>query len=65
MVYRAIADSYNRYIPHGSQPAYVINLEIDPTQIDVNVHPRKQEIRFADEQQVFRLVYHGISDKLE
>lgn len=65
MVYRAIADGYNRYIPHGTHPAYVINLEIDPTQIDVNVHPRKQEIRFADEQQVFRLVYHGISDKLE
>lgn len=65
MIYRAIADAYNRYIPHGSFPAYVFNLEIDPTQIDVNVHPRKQEIRFAEESQVFRVVYHAIHEKLQ
>ena len=65
MVYRAIADAYNRYIPHGTHCAYLINIVIDPTQVDVNVHPRKQEIRFADESQIFRLVYHAIHEKLQ
>ena len=47
LIYRAIANAYNRFIPHTNFPAYVLNIDIDPTQIDVNVHPRKQEIRFA------------------
>jgi DNA mismatch repair protein MutL len=46
-------------------PAYVLNLEIDPTQVDVNVHPRKLEVRFASEQNIFRAVYHAIQEKLE
>jgi DNA mismatch repair protein MutL len=46
-------------------PAYVLNLEIDPTQVDVNVHPRKMELRFASEQNIFRAVYHAIQDKLD
>jgi DNA mismatch repair protein MutL len=54
-----------RYIPHSSYPAYVLNLEINPTIIDVNVHPRKQEIRFASESEVFRCFYHAVADKLE
>ena len=51
-------DGYNRFIPPKSFPGYVLNLIIDPTQIDVNVHPRKLEIRFANEQSIFRVFYH-------
>lgn len=65
LIYKAINDAYLRYIPHSSYPAYVLNLEINPTIIDVNVHPRKQEIRFADESNVFRCFYHAVADKLE
>ena len=65
LIYKAINDAYLRYIPHSTYPAYVLNLEINPTVIDVNVHPRKQEIRFADESNVFRCFYHAIADKLE
>ena len=65
LIYKAISDAYNRYIPHSSFPWYVINLQIDPTQVDVNVHPRKLEIRFANESTIFRSVYHALQDKLE
>lgn len=65
LIYKAINDAYNRFIPHWQNPWYVINLEVNPTIIDVNVHPRKQEIRFENEQNIFRSVYHAVLDKLE
>lgn len=65
MISKAIKDAYNRFIPHGSFPGYILFLEIDPTQVDVNVHPRKLEVRFAEESSIFRSVYHGVKDELE
>jgi len=65
LISKAIWQAYNRYIPHGSNPAYVLNLEVDPTQIDVNVHPRKMEVRFASENNIFRAFYHSIDEKLK
>jgi len=47
MISKAINDAYNRFIPHSNNPAFILNIQVDPTQIDVNVHPRKLEIRFA------------------
>lgn len=64
LISKAISDAYNRFIPHSSFPAYIINLEIDPTLVDVNVHPRKLEVRFANEQNIFRIFYHAIDWKL-
>ena len=65
LISKAISQAYNRYIPHGNNPAYVLNLEVDPTQIDVNVHPRKMEVRFASENNIFRAFYHSIDEKLK
>lgn len=65
LINKAAHDAYNRFIPHGCYPAFVLKLEVDPTQVDVNVHPRKQEVRFASEQTIFRSVYHAILNKLE
>jgi len=65
LIYKAINDAYNRFIPHSSFPWYIINLQIDPTQVDVNVHPRKLEIRFAAESNIFRIVNSTIKNKLE
>jgi len=64
LIYKAIDNAYNRFIPHWNFPAYVLNINIDPTQIDVNVHPRKLEVRFANESNIFRSVFHSIEDKL-
>gem|GEM_PF-623479 len=65
IVARAISDAYNRFIPHGNHPAYVLFLDIDPTSVDVNVHPRKQEVRFENESQVFRIVHQSLQSLLE
>jgi len=65
LIYRAINEAYNRFIPHNNYPWYILNLSINPEEIDVNVHPRKQEIRFAREQEIYRAFYHSILGKLE
>lgn len=65
LIFKAISDAYNRFIPHGNHPGYVLNIQVDPTIIDVNVHPRKAEIRFENEQNIFRSVYHAVLNKLE
>ena len=65
LIYKAIYNAYNRFIPHGMFPGYVLNIQVDPTQIDVNVHPRKLEVRFAAESNVFRAFYNAIESKLD
>ncbi len=50
----AIVNAYEDLLPKDTYPLYVIFLEIDPSRIDINVHPTKQEIKFDDE----RLVYN-------
>ena len=65
MVFKAISDGYNRFIAPKTFPGYVLFIDVDPTQVDVNVHPRKMEVRFAGEANIFRSVYHGIKDELE
>ncbi|MDD2908117.1 MAG: DNA mismatch repair endonuclease MutL [Candidatus Gracilibacteria bacterium] len=64
IISKAISDAYNRFIPHSMNSAYVLNLIIDPTLVDVNVHPRKLEVRFAGEQNIFRAFYHSVEEKL-
>ncbi|MEL6986302.1 MAG: DNA mismatch repair endonuclease MutL, partial [Bacteroidota bacterium] len=52
----AIMAAYEDLLPKGTYPFYCIFIEIDPAQIDVNVHPTKQEIKFEEE----RLVYNYV-----
>lgn len=65
MITKSVNDAYNRFIPHWMNPGFILNIDVIPTEVDVNVHPRKLEVRFANEQNIFRSVYHTIQDKLE
>jgi DNA mismatch repair protein MutL len=42
-----------------------LNIEVNPTEVDVNVHPRKLEVRFANESTIFKGIFHAIQDKLD
>ena len=65
LVFKAIQNAYNRFIPHWQHPWYVLHIDIDPTQVDVNVHPRKLEVRFANESTVFKSIYNSIQSRLD
>jgi len=51
-------------LPIGKYGFLILNVEIDPHKLDVNVHPAKLEVRFQEENKVFKLVYHAIKEAL-
>ncbi len=60
----AVAMAYEQMIAQGSHPFYVLFLDIDPSRIDINVHPAKHEIKFDDEKLVYTFVNLGVKHAL-
>nr|WP_244262659.1 DNA mismatch repair endonuclease MutL [Thermoanaerobacter siderophilus] len=60
----AIDEAFKTYIPVNRYPAVFLYMEIDPRQIDVNIHPSKLEIKFSDERRIFEAVYKTIKNSL-
>jgi len=60
----AVMNAYTEMIPVESFPLYVLFIDLDPTQIDVNVHPTKQEIKFEDEKIVYAFVQAAVKHSL-
>ena len=56
--------AYKGLLTIGKYGFLVLNIDIDPKKIDVNVHPTKLEIRWSEEQKVFKAVYHSIREGL-
>jgi DNA mismatch repair protein MutL len=56
----AVVQAYHTFLPIGRQPVAVILLEIDPSEVDVNVHPTKREVKFRNSQQVFGAVQRAV-----
>jgi len=56
MVGQALRQAYGNLLPAGRYPAAVLWLSVPPERLDVNVHPTKREVRFADEGAVFSLI---------
>lgn len=59
-LYRAIQDGYEDYIPNGRYPMCILNVEMDPHLLDVNVHPSKWEVRISKEIQLEYLIRDSI-----
>ncbi len=61
---QAAEQGFKGLLPIGKYGFLILNLEMDSSMVDVNVHPAKLEVRFDDENKVFKAVYHAIKDTL-
>jgi DNA mismatch repair protein MutL len=60
----AVRSSYEDVLHGGRQPVYVLFVQIDPTRVDVNVHPTKIEVRFRDSREIHQALRHAVQGVL-
>jgi len=60
----AVAAAYEGMLPAGALPPGVVYVNLDPAAVDVNVHPRKEEVRFVNPRQIYAVVRHVLRDGL-
>jgi len=65
IIQKAIMQAYSRWIQPGMYPFVILFMEIDPKLVDVNVHPRKEEVKFIDPWNIYNLVFNVIKENLE
>ncbi|KOS48742.1 hypothetical protein ACN38_g247 [Penicillium nordicum] len=63
-VKRAVEQTYSAFLPKGGHPFVYLDLEIEPSRVDVNVHPTKREVNFLNEDEIIELVCTEIRSKL-
>ena len=62
---KAIDNAYHALLPKGGYPLVVLSIVVPPEVVDINVHPRKSEVKFSDDKPIFKAVYHGVLQALE
>ncbi len=62
--HKAVMDAYEQLIPAGEQISYFIYFEVDPANIDVNIHPTKTEIKFENEQAIWQILAAAVKETL-
>ena len=60
----AIEKAFKGLLTIGKYAFSILNIDMDPAKVDVNVHPAKLEVRFADDSKIFKSVYHAVNDTL-
>lgn len=65
LLQHALVDVYRELLPRGRFPSAVLFVSVPPDVVDVNVHPAKWEVRFADPQAIHRLVRHAVQGAIE
>ena len=62
--HKAVMDAYEQLVPIGEQVSYFLYFEVDPSNIDVNIHPTKTEIKFENEQAIWQILSAAIKESL-
>ena len=61
---KAVEQTYSTFLPKGGKPFVYLSLEIDPSRVDVNVHPTKREVNFLNEEEIIELVCDEVRTRL-
>ena len=62
--HRAVMSAFEPFIPVGEMPNYFIYIDIDPSAIDVNIHPTKTEIKFENEQAIWQIIMASVKEAI-
>lgn len=62
---KAIDNAYHALLPKHGYPLVLLNIVVPADMVDINVHPRKAEVKFADDKLIFKAVYHAILGAIE
>ena len=62
--HKAVATAYDRLVPEGMQVPYFLYFDINPSDIDVNIHPTKTEIKFENEQAIWQIIVAAVRDAI-
>lgn len=62
--HKAVMDAYEQLIPSGEQISYFIYFDVEPSNIDVNIHPTKTEIKFENEQPIWQILAAAVKESL-
>ncbi len=60
----AVTSAFNELISRGSHPSYFLYLTVDPSTIDVNIHPTKTEIKFTEERSIYAIIHSAVRNSL-
>jgi DNA mismatch repair protein MutL len=63
-LHHAVANAFEGLLSKDSYPSYIIYIDVDPSQIDINVHPTKQEIKFEDDKIIYAFVQAAVKHAL-
>ena len=63
-LHHAVANAFEGLLPKDSFPSYILYIDVDPSQIDINVHPTKQEIKFEDDKIIYAFVQAAVKHAL-
>lgn len=65
LIYKALDNAYQSKVARGTHAFALLNIAIDTREVDVNVHPQKQEVKFSDESTVFKTIFKALVQALE
>jgi len=64
IIKKALMDAYHRQIHPGEYPFAFLMIQSTPGMVDVNVHPRKLEVKFADPGKMYNIIFHAVQKAL-